>query len=371
MLKKALCWRLAGGGFCLVLLSGSWGQSRLIQVPVTGYSHHSLARTDATEDDPGISGPVLGFVSDDQKGLRPIFGVPGAVSWGETIPLPEGDVLTVSAQRSYALVATAGDGELLIVSDLLGATTFSAVTGVNGNGFDQAATSPGETTVALYDRDTGLLQVLQGLPESPVPSWDFSLKTLPAAVSAISVSDDGQAVLAIAGAEDERFLALLAPGVNWRYLTALRGQASASFLRNKRDVVVSESRTNQVTLIRDVTGAADISILAGETQGVSSPVAATVSWDQQRVVVVNSAPSGLLVLSPLGGVTVLPCPCSPKQVRKMNGHAVFLLNDPLDDMLWLADGDSVIPRIVCVPRQVEVESKPTARRAARGSGRRR
>ena len=131
----------------------------------------------------------------------------------------------------------------------------SSVTAIAGAvaGPTRIALSPRGGVAALYDASSGTIQVLTGLPENPSAAGAVAA---PASVETLAVSDDG--VVLAAACEGER-CGLWAAGV----LIGTFGRIShLSFLPGRRDAVATDAASGQVLLVRDVTGAAEVTVLA-------------------------------------------------------------------------------------------------------------
>lgn len=295
-----------------------------------------------------ISGPTLGYFFDSaQAGIVPIWGIPGAATVGQPLELGlEFVKAAVAPQQDYALAEANGEPGLLVVR--LDPASFSrqpvpqALTGA-----ERIVFSPGGTSVALYDRSAGRIQVLTGMPAEPVVSAEVDLAGIAGAPATLAVSDDGQVILV---ADSEGYVSVLTAGGESRYVMAA-GEASAlAFLHNSHDAVIADRARNMVYLVRDVTGALEARSLAGERDGVSGPLAVEASRDNLRVFIANAESSSVVALDLATGLaTLVPCPYPVTGLRRLSGNAVFALSEPSDGPLPLFDGDSSEPRIVLVP----------------------
>ena len=82
----------------------------------------------------------------------------------------------------------------------------------------------------------------------------------------------------------------------------------------------------------------------------SRPVAVAASADNRRVIIANSDPGGIVSVGLEGGdVETVACRCHPTGLDRLNGNAVFRLNEPSERQLYVFDGDSPQSRIVFVP----------------------
>jgi hypothetical protein len=290
----------------------------------------------------GITGSVLGFLFDPANGIQPILGVPGAATIGP--PLDLGMQLlsvAVSPQQDYALATTDSDGTLTIG---LGSSVSLRRQTISVAPDALAALSPTGSAAAVYDQGRNRIQVITGLPDAPAITCEFDLSALPGALLALAISDGGDAVLA--GFSDG-VVALVSDG-RVRTISAPERATAARFLRKSGDAVIAGR--SGVYLVRDVTGAAETTLLAAEADGISEPIAVAASNDGKRVFAASARSRAVAVIElAAGAITVTSCSCEPSALAALNGNAVFRLTEPSGGPVWLFDGDSSEPRIVFVP----------------------
>jgi hypothetical protein len=291
-----------------------------------------------------MSGPILGWVFDRSvRGVRPILGIGGASVLGE--PLDAGfqmEQAAVSPSRDYILAVAAGAGDVLqlrirrtgVEPRLLAAAAAP----------DRIALSPTGSAAALYYSAAGKISVVSGLPDAPAIAREVEL---PAPAGALAISDDGEALL-VSGEDGSLFLASPSAGVR---LVATFGHISAvAFLNQSRDALAADDRENAVYLIRDVTGAPQVLVLAGEKEGIAGPVAVAASSDNQRAFVASAGARGVVVLSMAGGAPALiACDCVPAGLERVEGNDAFRLTPLSREPMWMLDGDAAQPRVTFVP----------------------
>jgi hypothetical protein len=299
---------------------------------------------------PRIGGPAMGFVLDKTQGVRPILGIPGAATLGRPV-LPATGLASIvlSPQRDYALALTTGELRVAILRNL-SASLAAALLDVPPGASRVVLSSSGDAA-ALYYADARRVEVLTGLPDSPSVAWRLDLPDLGAGLAALVVSDSGSAVLAATTGEPSSIL-LLAPDVGYRPLQQVAGSPSMAFLANSLDAVVGDGASSQVFVVRDVKGAAEITQLGGQAEGVSHPVAVAAAAGNRRVLVANSDPGGVVSLGFAGEEPLaIPCSCTPTSLERLAGGAAFRLSDVDQGLVWLLDGKSSPPRAVFVPSQ--------------------
>ncbi len=341
MSRKTTLWnRLAHAALCLALAAGLTAQTKRSDLMRQERVNRQTRSTHR------IGGPVLDYVFDREAGLRPLLGIPGATSWGESVALPDMSAAVASAERRYALAVSGDDRRPSLVRNLSGPVAVLPLPDTAA-GVDRMAVSPGGAVAALYYREAASIQVVGGLPDNPAARWTSDAGTLPGSLEAMAVSDNARAVLASAVDGDRRSLVRLTPDGDWRYLTSLDGSASIAFLNDSADAVIADNAANRVFLVR---GTGEVLPLAGEPDGISRPVGVAASADNRSVAVANSDPGGVVLLSLRGGgVETVACRCVPTGLRRLSGNSVFRLNDPSDAQIYVFDGDSQQSRIVLVP----------------------
>jgi len=310
-----------------------------------------LALCPALAQDPQrIGGPAVGFVLDKAEGVRPILGIPGAATLGQPV-LPAAGFASVvlSPAGDYALALTENEQRLALLRNL-SASPAAALLDVPP-GASRIVLSPAGDAAALYYSDARRVEVLTGLPDSPSVAWRLDLPDLGAGLAALVVSDGGSAVLAATSGEPSSIL-LFAPDVEYRPLQQIAGSPSLAFLSNSLDAVIGDGASSQVFVMRDVKGAAEITQIGGQAEGVSRPVAVAAAAGNRRVLVANSEPGGVVSLGLAGEEPLaIPCSCTPTTLERLAGGAAFRLNDAGQGPVWLLDSESSPPRAVFVPSQ--------------------
>jgi hypothetical protein len=292
----------------------------------------------------------VGFVLDKVEGVRPILGIPGAATLGQPVLSAAGFASVVlSPQRDYGLALTEGEQRLALLRNL-SASPAAALLDVPP-GASRIVLSPAGDAAVLFYRDARGIVVLTGLPDSPSVAWRLDLPDLGAGLAALVVSDGGSAVLAATSGEPSSIL-LLAADVEYRPLQQVVGSPSLAFLSNSLDAVVGDGVSSQVFVVRDVKGAAAITQIGGQAEGVSHPVAVAAAAGNRRVLVANSEPGGVVSLGLAGEEPLaIPCSCTPTSLERLAGGAAFRLSGPSEGPVWLLDNESSPPRAVFVPGQ--------------------
>ncbi len=293
-----------------------------------------------------ISGPVLGYVWDQASGLRPILGIPGASSLGSPVETSVA-LLTaeISPRQDYALAVT--ESKRLLLLDLRTAPVVERPLEIVPAAPDRIILSPTGAAAALYYRERRAIQVLTGLPgDAILVSGEMDLTSLPGLLTAIAVSDPDPAVLVAAPGG---LYALDTGNPAPRLIASAENITALAFIENSRDLLLADSRRNEVVLLRDATGAAERVLLAGERDGVSRPVA--VVADGRRRVIAASVRTALLLDLDGSPPVSLACNCSISGLHRLKGESAFRLNAPSDETLFLLDAATAEPRIFFVPSE--------------------
>lgn len=287
--------------------------------------------------DSGIRGPVTGFVFDARlHAIRPINGLPGAATLGAALPLPFAvRQAAVSARLDYALAVSDADGQVYLVRGLSSDTpAASAVQGTLADAGRVLVNAPG-TAALVYSQASGSLQTISGLPDDPraAPPVDVSAA---GEIGALALSPDA-ARAALANAGEGAVYELSAGALN--RLAATHGVSALAYSNGGRDLLFASQATNEIALIRGLDGNGDLSVLAGEGDGVGNPVGIQSVNGGREIWIANAASSTLLVLDMTApGVSYnIPLSAAPTRCEPLDGNSLILLNDAGATPLLLAD----------------------------------
>jgi len=289
-----------------------------------------------------ITGPVLGYVL-DAEAVRPILGMPGAATLGPRLVLGAELHCAAIAQQAGYVLASAGPERQVWLYRNLGGELSSAPLAEAPPAPERILLSPAGSAAALVYGYTGQVVIVTGLPNAP----EVRNTTLPTGSRLWAVSDDGASLLiSIPAGETEAVHFVDAEG-GLRFLLSTGRTAAATFLANAAEAVVADGSRNFVYWIRP---SGDIIPLAGPADGISEPVAVSVSRDQRRVFVANRATATVAALDLAGGpATLVACTCELTALERFDGNAVFRLSDLSSEPLWVFDGDTPEARVVFVP----------------------
>ena len=276
-----------------------------------------------------VAGPSSGVVFDRTAGaLRPVLGVPGAATLGEGMALAYGVNWIAVAPRFDSAVAAAQDGSLHFLRLTSGGISERTVAGISSVP-REALFSPSGTAAAL--EWSGEAQIVTGLPDAPALTG-APTRLGARGTRAAALSDDGAVLLVT----DGNTVQIAGSG------TEVAAGSLAAFAPGSHDAAIANG--TGLSLVRDVTGAAQSIVLAAE--GVTNPVAVAFSADGANVFVAGAA--GVTEWPTGSGFSVfVSCPCQPATLAAMG--ALFRLNEPGQGPLWLFDPTGQTPRTVFVP----------------------
>jgi hypothetical protein len=168
---------------------------------------------------------------------------------------------------------------------------------------DRIDFSPNGSVAALYSSQRQTVQLIGGLPGSPQVTGERTAAISWGGVSAVAVSDDGEAVL-LGSSDGENGAVMLLPADGPpRTLLSVAFPSALRFFPQTHDALLADSKRNQILLLRDTTGMFAFSALAVEAQGVGAPSDIEISDDQKCALVVNRQPKTLLAIDIASGNT--------------------------------------------------------------------
>lgn len=290
-----------------------------------------------------ITGPILGYVWDPAAaGIRPILGIPGSSTLGPTLDV--GVTLRsaqVSPRQDYALALPTEPGRFVIVDLPAGRVSAALADGATP---DHVTLSPTGASALLYYHDRRSVRVITGLPAAPSAAGEFDLSGLPAPVTAMAINDPGDTVLVAVSPGLYALTAGREP-----LLVSAAGQISAiSFFGNSHHALFADYSHNEVVWMRDVAGAAERIVLAGENDGIAKPISVAAFSDDRRVLVASAASAAMLDLAG-GPPALVTCQCNISGLYRLKGESLFRLNAPSRDPMFLLDAGAAEPRILFIP----------------------
>jgi hypothetical protein len=279
-----------------------------------------------------LFGPVLGFVFEPRTGsLRPISGIPGAAKVGQPLSiLHHVDNAVISPGQNYALIWRGNvPGLKLVRFDSPAEEPYEL-------NIDDAVTrvdfSRSGTAAAIWEADG--VQVITGLPESPISASKMQLQWGRMDPVASAVRNDGSAILAGFSDGAVGALALWSNDSGIRLIAAPAYPAAIVFDSSGKDALVADAVSNQVILIKDAEGAAATVLVAGEDQGIRSPQ--SVAFDDSNELAISLDRDGKILVASLSqnwSRLVVP-PVRPSGLNRLKGSSAFRLTDDIFRPIW-------------------------------------
>jgi hypothetical protein len=289
---------------------------------------------------PGIGIPSLGFAFDASLGaIRPILGIAGAAILGS--PLHSGSALesaAISPHQDFALAVSAGDHGVSIIRlqdagtrHVRSASVLPLTSGMSSP--DRMVFSPSGSAAIFYRQDSNRVQILTGLPDTPVIR-DLSTPGLnpPAAVA---ITDDGN--LALLASQDSDPSWTVGPDGNFIPLALPGSTMAVAFRRGSHDLL-------SVTRAGDLFWAPDVDTVPVFRQiyagGVSDPVAVQFSFDGAVSYAIGANGTIIAVQLATGSSQTISCGCRPTGLEPLRSGTMFRLNTISSVPLMLFDASA-------------------------------
>ena len=300
-----------------------------------------------------VSGPILGYVWDSRiHQLRPLLGTPGAPSAGT--PVESGETLAAAvsgAQRDFAVVLT-GESRAAALLRPKSPATLRMLPGVHP-GADRVELSPGGSAAAFYFPAEKLVQVVSGLPDRPGAPVDFSLLPLHNPMASFTVSDDGAVLLCVevsGDGNDPPAAVVLSPAGDLSRTVLSMAVTAAAFLEGTHDALLANGQ--EFVVVRD----AVVDVRRPLPTGTMSPTSLALTADGSRAILADGR-TGLVAVERLDtkeeAPVVLQCHCHPTGLFRLNGEAVWRLDDSSRTGIRLLDLAGGQVRLLTVPPPIE------------------
>lgn len=203
-----------------------------------------------------VTTPVLGFITGPGPlELRAILGSSANARLSQPLSPPTAAArLFLAPGQRFALIERDHDQPIAVWAldgSAVAGNTSPAVTIPGAYSHpDLIAFSPRATSAALYLSTLDRIQILTGLPMTPVVSREIGAAGL-GKLSMIAVSDDGTVLIAKNSVGQAQ---VAAAGGIWRPLPGANSPAAWSFVPKTHDLVISESEQNAIVLLERVDG---------------------------------------------------------------------------------------------------------------------
>jgi hypothetical protein len=287
----------------------------------------------------GVAIPSLGFVFDPSLGgIRPIQGMAGAAVLGS--PLNSGSALesaAISPHQDFALAISSDDHGVRIVRfQDADRSVLPLPSGMSSP--DRMVFSPSGSAAVLYRQDSSRIQILTGLPNTPVIR-DLSTAGLNSP-AALAITDDGNLAL-VAGQDSDPSWMVDRDG-NFIPLALPESTLAIAFRRASHDLL-SVTRNGDLYLARDVdTAPAFLQIYAGGAMA-SEPVAVQFSSDGSLSYAIGANGTIVAVELATGSSQTISCGCKAAALEPLRPGTMFRLTavSNLPMMLFDASADGL------------------------------
>jgi hypothetical protein len=293
--------------------------------------------------------PLLGLLP-DHGNIRAVHGIPASASIAPALNFGSGSPflqIAISPHQDFALVSAQDSGTVMIAYPPLttqaGTTqagTTQTLTGVSAHP-DSIRLSPQGSAAILWFASTRMLEIVSGLPASPVVRQVNASFLSPGSSdlpASLTVSDDGSWG---AGAWASGVWAF-GPNGEVRNLLAGDRALSLSFFGGTQNLAAATA--TGLFSITDVGGSA-ASASMYTFDGRRTPLGIGISSDNRRIVMADNS-GGILTLNVSSGVAArIDCGCAPDGVISMGGSlfritgltgSVFRLFDAAAGSVFLA-----------------------------------
>jgi hypothetical protein len=303
-------------------------------------------RAASGSDETSFARPILGFVFDRAgRQIRPLSGTPGAavVSGGVSLGI-EPDNALVSSAGAFALLSVPDSETLHFVRWLDGDSVVSQIPGTLKR-FDIGALSHSAKSAILYSADCRCVQILTDLPQSPRVERTLTLAQ-DETVQSLSVTEDA-AVFAVGQGTGEETqsgnrLRVYVAGED-EPRTVLSVSASAlAFSPDGQSLAITDITRRSLSIVSDVRGAAELTEVVAERDGLAKPIALAFA-PASRIVVADPDTGIQMVDTGTKRITGVECSCRPSMLERTASADIFRVTDVQSGALWMLQvGDDTV-----------------------------
>jgi hypothetical protein len=210
----------------------------------------------------------------------------------------------------------------------------------------------------MYDLDSGLIQVVGGLPRDPRFVAELQAQGIPGVATDIAISDDGTvALLKSVQPEGPALWVVDSAGIPRR--VPVEWPSAAAFFPNRKDAIVTDGVAriafHVVNIDRETT---PVPVVSGvdDIDGFSS---ISVADDSRRVFFAGRS-SGLITIVDLnaGTLSQVSCHCRPTGLFRLSGESVYRMTDASPEPITVLDASIDEPRVVLVPPDISEPAQP-------------
>jgi hypothetical protein len=297
-----------------------------------------------------IRGPLLGHVFDlDALALRPVLGIPGAARPGNSVDLGFSIDRAIISPRGKALAIRSGDGAVVAVhfeSNPIRIDEFPQLTPRP----DGLVTSSHGSSVAIYYADAAKIDVLSGFNGAASLTRELDLGNFAGKLQAVTVSDEGDVLLAINIGETTSVYYVARLGEP-RFVLDVGPGATVSLSNHEQDAAIADPQRNEVLVLRSIRdGGLRIDRWTAR-DGIESPVALAGDDDAPgHILVANS--SGRIIDVNIDSATTseIDCACGPTVIEPLDAGSAFRLTDLRSGVpMYVYDRGRQLPHVVLIP----------------------
>jgi len=275
----------------------------------------------------GLAGPIPGLIFDSAtKALRPVLGVPGASHLGDAL----------ASSLDWATVAPSGrsavglaDGQMCLLRLGTDGVRWISLAEQSVPPL-RVAWSADSGTVALYWKETGVVQLWRDLNSTPRAGTQVDLSGLQGEVSSLAVVNNGDTVVIGLTSSPASGVYVSAAGEAPRLQIPLPDPVAILPAPGGRNLFVADRSTKQVIEIIDFETAAVVTPLTEQEDcQISDPVGLALSPDGRKLFVADSAARKITVLDPETRTLVsrLDLDFSPDFLQPFSEQSLFLLKE--------------------------------------------
>jgi hypothetical protein len=304
-----------------------------------------LSATIAAQIPASFQIPILGYVFEsDKHSLHPIVGIPGSSTIDSPIDLGfRIKQLEILAGHRHAIAASPDVPHLLVVN-LQNRTIVMPIAGASSEIASIRASADGKSA-ALYYQSDRTLRLVGGLPENPVIQDTIDLSFIDSPLGKYSIADDGTfALLAFSNVQQD-LLYRWEKGRGSQFL-ATSGKIADMTLMDG-DAVIADVSASQIIIFRKVREQSMATLVADWRNGLSQPIAISIS-KRQEILVADSGARSVFSFDANGQLLrSLACDCLPSGIWPLGD--TYRLTNRLDQPVILFDDSALSPRTLFVP----------------------
>jgi hypothetical protein len=227
--------------------------------------------------------------------------------------------------KNYALAIDSAKGRLMLLRNVLSGTLSSAVVGTTSAA--DVVLNASETSAVLISGAESTFQVVTGLPDNPVFSKSISFGDVGRPITAVALDTSAQNILAgFSDGSKGEVDWFNAAGSRTVILPASEPSAIA-YTNGDQDAAVADRGSNQVFVIRQVTGSRQPVAVASAPDAMA-PVALSV-WNSTHLLIASAGSKNVLDVD-LTQMTIAAryeLPAAPSKLEPLIDPNVLLLNE--------------------------------------------